>query len=89
MKALAGSCARRRNISYRAIPRFSWAWWARELFPFFPPEDFAPYHANCFENHQSSTAPGVLEFFSLYDFTLWQELGRPPPSWDLPARPAP
>ena len=65
-----------------------WLPFPPDLYPLFPPEDFTPYHGNCFENNQSSPAPGVLEFFSLYDFTVYQN-GGPPPPWDLPACPAP
>ena len=58
-----------------------------ELFPFFPPEDFTPYHGNCYENNQLDELS--FQFFSLYDFTIWQESGGPPPPWDLPTCPAP
>jgi len=52
------------------------------------PGDDTPYHGNCYENNQNSSEPWVLEFFSLYDATVWQ-MGGPPPPWDLPACPAP
>jgi hypothetical protein len=46
------------------------------------PGDDRPYHGNCYENNQNSSAPWVLEFFSLYDATILN-----PPPWDLPACP--
>jgi parallel beta-helix repeat protein len=62
-------------------------------FPPIPWEDedpaFMPYHGNCYENNQISSPPWVLEFFSLYDATLFEYFGGPPPPWDLPTCPAP
>jgi hypothetical protein len=44
------------------------------------PGDDRPYHGNCYENNQ----PEDASFFSLFDATLWQQFGGPPPPWPLP-----
>jgi parallel beta-helix repeat protein len=51
-----------------------------------PGGDERPYHGNCYENNQTSPAPGVLlEFFSLFDaFVDEQTGGQNPPPWPPP-----